>query len=856
MTRNPDRLYDLLPVVHRQRDVDRGDPLRALLQVISEQVGVIEDDLDQQYANWFIETCDDWVVPYIGALIGYQAPPQLADADRAELVASVLTPRRAVANAIRYRRRKGTLPLLELIAQDTAGWPARAVEFYRLLVWTQALNFQHPQRGRTVDLRDGKTLSQIGGPFDAPAHNVDVRRIESLRKRGTHNIPNVGLHVWRLKPYLINPEPACAKEDVGMGCYTFSVLGNDMPLFTLPRPEARPESIAGPLNLPAAISRHAMADGVADYYGEERSLAIWAEDWPKRGQSGLIPVDRICVGDLDHWHYRPARDHVVVDPVLGRIAFHPRQLPGGRVSVRYVYGFSDDTGGGPYPRPPQQPAEAVIYRVGTGAEFATLATALAKFRTDDPDGGVIEITDAGVYSEPLNITLRAGQSLQLRAKDGTRATLRLLDFGASVSDAMRIIGETGSRFTLSGLVVAGRGLQVSGPMAGLRIDHTTLVPGWQIGADNSPLRPNETSLELIDCTAAVTVHRSILGTIQVSLDEVGAGPVPITISDSILDATSDEREAIGAPSWPLAHATLTLLRSTIIGTVQTHAIALAEDSIFTGQVYVARRQIGCIRFCHVPAGSRTPRRFRCQPDLGEQGALDGLPTALVGGAATVAMVFGGDPETITATTPELANLRLTFETSNPTPTSGVPFVLTLTVDNLGPRNATGLEVLVIPPRPADDPTRSPFGSGSTITVSHGTLDDGSDNAAWEIPQLDAGDSAVLTATVSLEAAGDPPSITSEIQAHVFADDGQGYKAMLRSAARGAMWPIFTDRRYGRPGYGQLHLCTNPGILTGASDGSEMGAFHDLFQPQRHAALAARLADNVPAGMSAGIIFVT
>jgi hypothetical protein len=29
---------------------------------------------------------------------------------------------------------------------------------------------------------------------------------------------------------------------------------------------------------------------------------------------------------------------------------------------------------------------------------------------------------------------------------------------------------------------------------------------------------------------------------------------------------------------------------------------------------VGRRQIGCLRFCTVPPGSRTPRRYRCQPD--------------------------------------------------------------------------------------------------------------------------------------------------------------------------------------------------------------------------------------------------
>jgi len=66
-----DRLYELLPVIYRMRDHEQGEPLRALLQVVSEQVEVVEDDIERLYENWFIETCEDWVVPYIGDLLGY-----------------------------------------------------------------------------------------------------------------------------------------------------------------------------------------------------------------------------------------------------------------------------------------------------------------------------------------------------------------------------------------------------------------------------------------------------------------------------------------------------------------------------------------------------------------------------------------------------------------------------------------------------------------------------------------------------------------------------------------------------------------------------------------------------------------
>ena len=54
-------------------------------------------------------------------------------------------------------------------------------------------------------------------------------------------------------------------------------------------------------------------------------------------------------------------------------------------------------------------------------------------------------------------------------------------------------------------------------------------------------------------------------------------------------------------------------------TIKTQeAIQLAENSIFLGKVHVARRQTGCMRFSYVPLGSRTPKRYHCQPDLVRQ----------------------------------------------------------------------------------------------------------------------------------------------------------------------------------------------------------------------------------------------
>ena len=69
MTITAEDLYQLLPAVHRVRDADQGYPLRALVTVLAAEADVLAADVDGLYANWFIETCEDWVVPYLGDLL-------------------------------------------------------------------------------------------------------------------------------------------------------------------------------------------------------------------------------------------------------------------------------------------------------------------------------------------------------------------------------------------------------------------------------------------------------------------------------------------------------------------------------------------------------------------------------------------------------------------------------------------------------------------------------------------------------------------------------------------------------------------------------------------------------------------
>jgi hypothetical protein len=84
----------------------------------------------------------------------------------------------------------------------------------------------------------------------------------------------------------------------------------------------------------------------------------------------------------------------------------------------------------------------------------------------------------------------------------------------------------------------------------------------------------------------------------------------------------------------------------------------------------------------------------------------------------------------------------------------------------------------------------------------------------------------------------------------------GAKQAISAAILGRLKPSFTSQRYGEPGYGQLGRACPVEIATGAEDGSEMGAFSFLKQPQRVANLESNLEEYLRLGLEAGIFFVS
>ena len=219
-------LYGLLPEHLRRSDAERGGPLRALLAAAEEQAAVLHRDTLRHWENLFVETCDDWALPYIADLIALD----LIDDDPANN-------RREVARTIAYRRRKGTPGQLEAMAADVTGYSCRIVEFFERLQWHQNMIHLRPSCPQTVAVRNRATLVRLGTAFDRAEMTADFR--PANQRAGWHHAAKVGFFLWRLRAIPMAGAEAAAVAATP-GAYHFHPLGIPAPLFQNPDPPERP----------------------------------------------------------------------------------------------------------------------------------------------------------------------------------------------------------------------------------------------------------------------------------------------------------------------------------------------------------------------------------------------------------------------------------------------------------------------------------------------------------------------------------------------------------------------------------------------------------------------------------------
>ena len=604
-----ERLYNLLPAIHRIKDADQGYPVRDLLTLVAEQVAALEENLEQLYDDQFIETCSPWVAPYIGDLIGYRSLHGVAP--------NVASPRADVANTIRYRRRKGTASMLEQVAHDVTGWPAHVVEFFQLLGWTQYMNHHRPIALYGPDLRNWEKLSWRDTAFDTLAHTIDVRRISKGAPR--HNIPNIGLFLWRVRGFPLSRSPAVEDPTIGGGLrFRFNPLGTDMTVFSKPDTEEEITHLAEPKNVPLPLARRWLKAHLDEYYGLGKSLLVELPGNPPQP----VPRDHVTICDLSDlkdgggnvigWAHQPSAGTglLAIDPVLGRMAF--ADAPGSTALATFHYGFTTAIGGGEYERPDQE----VVTPLQVVQNGAPLQPALDAVQ----NSGTVEANDSGRFVETPHITVNAGKTVILRARNGARPLLvggGDIDLNLGPEATLILDGWVITRGTL--IVPDTNDTQPRH----LILRDCTLVPGPRTKGGGSPPQVDDPGLVILHPFAKVRLERCITAPLH------AIPGAEVTLTECVMDATEEERVAFRGPNGdPLAPGgVVTLEQCTVIGKVHTQEITLASDCIFaaalmgTGETWKAplwadRRQQGCIRFSFVPPGSRTPHRYRCQPEEG------------------------------------------------------------------------------------------------------------------------------------------------------------------------------------------------------------------------------------------------
>lgn len=612
-----DALFALLPAYMRVRDAAEGaairartspddsrppedfGPLRTLASLVAREAQILNEAIDDSWANSFIETCAPWAIPYLGDLLGVQGLAALPpDAGRG------LDLRARVADTLALRARRGTLRALAHAAATASGLPVLAVEQGRRLVHAQSLRLVHPAMGRAVDLRDSAALARTGGPFERQSRGVDVRRIDAAApgRPGRANLGNVALQVWPLRPASLSRHAAHPVQ-AGSRMFRFHPLGCDAQLFdtahALPPIDAL---AAGERDLPVAIRRAVMAEEPGRFYGAGRAIRLFVA-------GAEIPLAEIRVANLgdragsdaEPWSHRTAASHCLIDPELGRLVVGDNRP--GPVQLSCHFARAIEIGGG------EQPRMAGIGSVEGAVALDPAAPVAAQVQAAG-GAGSFRITASTHIEMGAHIDVPAGAVLRIIAADGCFPTCRL-------DGSLEIALGAGARVELNGLRLHGGCLRVTGDATTpgeLILRDCTLVPGHALDRNGRATAPGALTLQVAATGLALRLDRVVTGAIEIASD------VEAELADCIVDAGSRAATAIAGAPAALRHR-LSIRRCTIFGRVATDSFAggaddplpASSDNLFLGAtpaIVAERRQSGCIRFSLVPEGALAPRLHR------------------------------------------------------------------------------------------------------------------------------------------------------------------------------------------------------------------------------------------------------
>jgi hypothetical protein len=837
-----DRLWQLLPGVYRARDSDDPavtGPLQELLVRIGAQVAVVRRSIDRLWADQSIETSDDWVIPYIGDLLDTNLVNGLDP--RAQ--------RLDVAKTIHYRRRKGTLAVLEEIARDVTGWDAHLVEAFRRLSRTRhsldppvgtgplaaALPtpclrtppppgaptplelLQHEgligpltgtPAGGFADLRSLHGSDRTGTPFDEYFHTADLRRGQGAV--GWYGIPKLLVFLWRLQSFAVEggtpvPVKGCTDE------YVFDPTGRKVPLFLPPLPPEADDEVdswtsATEWEVPGPLT-DSLQQAIAD---------------PGTGQPPHAPYpDAAEIPAFTAASSGAPLEPVTIEVWPGAGQFKVESALGGPLNVSYQYGFPAAIGAGPYDRsllgnPPVAGGTERPVSGGSGLDTALGASNGAGTVTIEDSLTYGTVADVGTTAAPIG-------ALLVRAGDGVRPVVRLpapATAGDPPAAWVFTGGDTASTLTLDGLLVSGGDIVLRGAFATVRLTGCTSDPGTldeagdalETSVDGRPLAPVRIWIEA-DPDAAAGAPGAIG---QLSVDHCVLGPIrtrnggaveKVTISDSIVQG--------------IAPATgISAISGSGVYDPELLAKALGSDDplsklLLAGLPAAARNAVNAYTGGPLPAASLDK-------------IVAGL-NALVAGAASIydAGAFLGVP---------LA-----------------PDVLALLAEGAAADVAALNRALLEAAYPVALGAAALALSQGTVTLDCVTV-----LGRAFVHRLQASDTILAGFTVAED---------SQDGCVRFSGVSTGSKVPRQycSVTIAADAALFTSSAFGEPGYGQLLETADREIVAGAAGatitagaetGSELGAYSSELAPIKERGLLIKYEEYMPLGLTPVVVHVT
>lgn len=844
------RLWDSLPAIYHFYDAGGDDdvdeavvgPLQELLNRIGIQAAVLRRSIDGLWADQSIETCADWVIPYIGDLVA------------AGLVTG-LDPRGQrldVANTIHWRRRKGILTTADGVARDITGWGVHVTEAFRGLArtrhdldppigrdpgptWTPEVlpvsegliqPISRTTAGGFADLRSAPGARLSGGPFDQAFHHADLRRGNG--SAGRYGIEKFVVYCWRLLSLGVTGATPVRVRDRADE-YAFDPTGREIPLFLSPLQDTAdingttsPWQVPGPLT--TAVVRIMNKAGV--------------------------PAAFQVTGGTAH----------AVQPETGR--FRLGAPTGEAVTASYQYGFGGPIGAGTGLLTGGTPLTTAGEKLVAGG--AGLDTALAQAQARD----TVTIIDSRTYAAVSDITCAAnGDSaapLTVRARPGERPLIRLPERGQPTEREQWVFrGGEGARLVLDGLFVSGGDIVLQGPFDHVKIVGCTFDPGT---LDGDVVRPADAG------AAYRRQRRAALGATREPVLAVGRS----VDGRALLPTRVWIEPAPGRPDQPAAHppkppdAIRRLeIDHSILGPVRTRGGGLAEQVVITDSIVQGVRTTAEATFTAADVfdpellyDQLSPGRATVGPPRAQPNRLSAFIWRLVGNdiSTTIRRLLLArrqPPHVATETLARAMNVLLDRDIYRPERWAGVP--LSPRTDRLIHSGARGQarawlnRLLVEDAYPLALAPAACAVAGATVHLSRVTV-----LGRVFAHRLHATDT-ILHGFAVVE---DPADGCFRFSAAVAGSrlPGRYNSALLSPGAA-----LFASTAFGRPGYGQLLETADGAIVAGppgmtllasSSTGSQIGAFPAQIVPVKERALRIKYNEYLPLGLVPVIVHVT